>query len=113
MAFRIFIFFLILIPSIIANVLDFDNLLHHGATHYIQSNSGFLFTVVMLIGIPTGVLEMTGAEMYIFMMILEGIYITFYTRAYLRIREKVKEENRKFYEEIVKRYDEERKISDK
>ena len=91
---RIIYFLIILTFIFIVNAHDFDNLLNHGVNDYIQRYPGVLYTSVVLTTVPMLGFDLRVEEGLITLIILEVVYITIYTWAYIRIRKKKKEEEK-------------------
>lgn len=79
-----FIILLVFITTFTA--MDISNL-RNGIGGYIQRPSGMLFTIVVLMVIPMGVFDLKGTVEIWVTIILEVIYIAFYTWIYFKIKE--------------------------
>ncbi|MDD6071392.1 MAG: hypothetical protein PUC12_11380 [Clostridiales bacterium] len=85
-----FIILLVFISTFTA--MDINNL-RNGIGGYIQRPSGMLFTIVVLMVIPMVVFDLKGAVEVWVTIILEVVYITFYTWVYFKIK-KIREERK-------------------
>lgn len=84
---RVIFFIIISIFIFWANAKDYVGW-KQGSYSFIQSpDSGFLSTIVLLMTIPMLVFDLTGVAMWLVLIILEVIYIAFYTWIYFKIKE--------------------------
>lgn len=70
----------------IFTAMDINNL-HNGIGGYIQRPSGMLFAIVVLMVIPMVVFDLKGGGEIGVTIILEVVYIAFYTWIYFKIKE--------------------------
>ena len=100
---RLIYFIIISIIIFTFNAKDFDNL-NKGVSSYIQAESGFLDTILILMTVPQLGFDLKlkdGGAWVI--LILEAIYISIYTFFYLKIRKKQEEEINEIFEAIRKK----------
>ena len=83
---RIIMFIILLVFITTFTAMDISNL-RNGIGGYIQRPSGMLFTIVVLMVIPMGVFDLKGTVEIWVTIILEVIYIAFYTWIYFKIKE--------------------------
>ena len=86
---RIIYFIIIMIYICWLNLKDFVNL-QKGVQGYIQCQSGLLYTTLALMTIPMLVFDLKGTIMITVTIILEVIYVAFYTWIYFKIKEERK-----------------------
>lgn len=83
---RIIMFIILLVFVTIFTAMDISNL-HNGIGGYIQRPSGMLFAIVVLMVIPMVVFDLKGGGEIGVTIILEVVYIAFYTWIYFKIKE--------------------------
>lgn len=83
---RVIMFIILLVFMITFTAMDIINL-RKGIGGYIQHPSGMLFTTLFLMVIPMGVFDLREEVEVGVTIILEVVYVAFYTWMYFKIKE--------------------------